>query len=76
MWSAEWEAPIAQQVPHNGRLMLRMAGADMPVPGVPGSAEVHEVYQGTAQAAAEMAPRFKLERGQAIILDNCEIHKK
>jgi alpha-ketoglutarate-dependent taurine dioxygenase len=69
MWSADWEAPIAQETAA-GRLMLRMAGADTPVAEVEGSAEVHTVYQDAAQAAADVTPRFKLERGQGIILDN------
>jgi hypothetical protein len=68
MWSANWEGPIAQETAQ-GRLMLRMAGADTPT-DVEGSEAVHTVYQEAAQVAADATPRFKLERGQGIILDN------
>ncbi len=68
MWSANWEGPVAQETAQ-GRLMLRMAGADIPTDDER-SEMVHSAYQEAAQVAAEATPRFKLERGQGIILDN------
>jgi hypothetical protein len=36
MWAAEWQAPIAQALPDNGRVLCRMAGRDLDVPARPG----------------------------------------
>ena len=70
MWAAEWQTPIAQALPDNGRVLCRMAGRDLDVPAGPASEAIHNEWNETAQRLADITPRFKLQRGQALVMDN------
>jgi hypothetical protein len=71
MWVAEWQAPIAQLVPGSERVLCRMAGRDLDVPtSNQASAAIHNEWNETAQRLADITPRFKLQRGQALVMDN------
>jgi hypothetical protein len=69
-WTATWRSPM---IDRNGqRAIVRSGKGDQAVGGDPVGELLRELYTDEIQKHSEVAPKFTLQRGQALVVDNCE----
>ena len=69
-WTATWRSPM---IDRNGpRPIVRSGKGDQAVAGDAVGESLRELYTGEIQKHSETAPKFTLQRGEALVVDNCE----